>query len=175
MSKIKFIPQRDNMDCGPACLAMVSLFHGKKYSIEYLRSLSYITRDGVSLLGLKEASNKIGLDTISAKLSLNELTNKKQYLPCILYWNEKHFVVLYDIKSNKDLFFFIADPEFGKIKLSQKRFEESWLSKDNNGIALFLNPTERFMLKQPPQEKKLAVKYLYHYINNYRKQFLNIF
>jgi len=65
---MKFIPQHDQMDCGPACLAMVASKYGKNYSLQYLRENSFLTREGVSLLGISEASKKIGMETLSAKL-----------------------------------------------------------------------------------------------------------
>ena len=167
MNKIHFIPQRDNMDCGPACLAMISMYYSKNYPLEYLRSLSFITKDGVSLLGLKEASSIIGLDSISTKLTTLDLISKLNYFPCILHWNQKHFVVLYKVKEKM---FFIADPEFGKIKLTQDKFEKSWLSDGDKGVALFLNPTEEFYKKQPPKEDKLTIKYLFKYLKPYKKQ-----
>jgi ATP-binding cassette subfamily B protein len=167
MNKIYFIPQRDNMDCGPACLAMISMHYSKNYPLEYLRSLSFITKDGVSLLGLKEASSIIGLDSISTKLTTLDLISKLNYLPCILHWNQKHFVVLYKVKEKM---FFIADPEFGTIKLTQDKFEKSWLSDGDKGVALFLNPTEEFYIKQPPKVEKPTIKYLLNYLKPYKKQ-----
>lgn len=91
---IKFISQHDATDCGPACLAMIASKYGKNYSLQYLRDNSFLTREGVSP-GLTEASKKIGFETLSVKLTI-EKTNRseKQTLPCILHWNQNHFVVL---------------------------------------------------------------------------------
>ena len=66
---MNFNPQKDQMDCGPACISMVASAYGKKYGFEYLRKNAFISREGVSLLGISEASKKIGLETISAKLN----------------------------------------------------------------------------------------------------------
>ena len=97
---MKFTPQHDQMDCGPACLSMIASKYGKKYSLQYLRDNSFLTREGVSLLGLTEASKKIGFDTLSAKLTIEKLIDEKQTLPCILHWNQNHFVVLKKITRN---------------------------------------------------------------------------
>jgi ABC-type bacteriocin/lantibiotic exporter with double-glycine peptidase domain len=40
------------MDCGPACLRMVAQAYGKHYRLETLRERCFITREGVSMLGI---------------------------------------------------------------------------------------------------------------------------
>jgi len=168
-----FIPQHDQMDCGPACISMLASNYGKNYTIDYFRKTTYITREGVSLLGIVEASNIIGFKTISAKLTTKKLNENKEILPCILHWEQNHFVVLYKISksifSNQPIFH-IADPAHGKIKLTQDIFEKSWLSDGDKGVALFLNPTEEFYKKQPPKEEKLTIKYIFNYLKPYKKQ-----
>lgn len=96
---IKFIAQRDNMDCGPACLAMVSLYYKKIFHRIFKKFIIYY-KGGCIFLGLKEAAKNIGLDSFSAKLSLAELIDKETHYPCVLHWNQKHFIVLYRIKRN---------------------------------------------------------------------------
>ena len=170
---MNFTPQKDQMDCGPACISMVASAFGKNYGLVFLRENAFITREGVSLLGISEASKKIGLETISTKLTTKKLQENKDILPCILHWNQNHFVVLYKISksifSNQPIFH-IADPAHGKIKLTQDIFEKSWLSDGDKGVALFLNPTEEFYKKQPPKEDKLTIKYIFKYLTPYKKQ-----
>ena len=93
--KFPNITQHDQMDCGPACLSMIASHYGKTYTIEYLREISFISREGVSLLGIKDASNIIGFESLPAKISIKKLLEIEESLPCILHWNQKHFVVLY--------------------------------------------------------------------------------
>lgn len=170
---MKFKPQLDEMDCGPACLAMISSNFSKNYTISFFREVAFITRQGISLMGISEASKKIGLETLSAKLNTETLIVNNNTLPCILHWNQNHFVVLYKISksffSNQPIFH-IADPAHGKIKLKQDIFEKSWLSDGDKGVALFFNPTEEFYKKQPPKEEKLSIKYLFNYLKPYKKQ-----
>ena len=154
-----FVPQHDQMDCGPACLSMVASFYGKNYPITYLRENSFITREGVSLLGLTDASKTIGFDTYSAKLTINKLINNKKVFPCILHWNQNHFVVLHKITKklfSNSYYFHVADPGYGLIKLSEENFMKHWISKDDKGITLFLNPTDDFY-----KSKILHLKNLY--------------
>ena len=96
----KFYPQLDQMDCGPACIKMIAEFYGKSFSMNYLRNNSFLARDGVSISGISQAANKIGIETSTYKIGLGIL-KKDIPLPCILHWEQNHFVILYDIKKNK--------------------------------------------------------------------------
>ena len=174
--KLQFFAQHDQMDCGPACLAMVSSHYGKGFGLQYLRDRSFITREGVSLLGISEASEKIGFKTISAKLKAGDFD--KELLPCILHWNQNHFVVLYKVNKNMfsgKLVYKIADPGYGFISLSEEKFKKSWLSDGEKGVALFLEPTEEFFKQTPPKEEKLSIKYLLKYLKPYKNQMLQLF
>ncbi|QTE23605.1 peptidase domain-containing ABC transporter [Polaribacter cellanae] len=171
-----FIPQHDKKDCGVACLSMVCKHYGKSYSIKYLRNISYVTREGASLLGLSEASRQIGFNTFSGKLSLDNLSRTQ--LPCIIYWNKNHYVVLYKIKNSKlfnSKLFYVADPRHSIIKLNEDSFKKSWYTESKEGIALFLEPTEAFYKKDPPKEDKLSIKYLFKYLLPYKKQLTFMF
>ncbi|MGP2571442.1 peptidase domain-containing ABC transporter [Ornithobacterium rhinotracheale] len=166
------------MDCGPACIAMISHHFGKKYPIEYLREKAFITREGVSLLGIGEASKKIGLESISVKIGLNELKECNDNLPCILHWNQNHFVVLYKISKSpfyKKVFYHIADPAHGKIKLSEDNFKKSFISDDEKGVAMFLTPSEDFFDKKPPKTEKISISFLLKYLSPYKKQVIAMF
>lgn len=171
-----FFAQHDQMDCGPACLAMVSSHYGKDFGLQYLRDKSFITREGVSLLGISEAADKIGFKTISAKLKTGDFD--KELLPCILHWNQNHFVVLYKINKNiftGKLIYKIADPGHGFVSLSEDKFKKSWLSDGEKGVALFLEPTEEFYKQTPMEEEKLSIKYLLKYLKPYKNQMLQLF
>ena len=174
-----FTPQHDQMDCGPACLAMVSSHYGKNFGMQYLRDKSFITREGVSLLGISEAADKIGFKTIAAKLKLEDFN--KELLPCILHWNQNHFVVLHKIGRRFPFLPFgevrwgIADPGHGFVALSEEKFKKSWLSDGEKGVALFLEPTEEFFNQTPPKEEKLSIKYLLGYLKPYKNQMLQLF
>ena len=107
---LKFIPQHDQMDCGPACIGMVASIYNKKISLQFLKQLTFISKEGVSLLSINEASKKIGFETFTSKLSTIELIENKNTLPSILHWNQNHFVVLIKISKSilrKKYFFHI--------------------------------------------------------------------
>src|SRR5215210_6560588 len=121
--------QPDQMDCGPTCLRMIAKFHGRSYSLDTLRDLSNVTREGVSLLGISEAAEKIGFKTLAASVTLEQL-DKEVSLPCIIHWNQDHFVVLPPQntcleKSNRKIL--IADPGHGLVKVDRESFINSWI------------------------------------------------
>ncbi|MFC6247153.1 peptidase domain-containing ABC transporter [Flavobacterium psychroterrae] len=164
------------MDCGPACLSMIASFYKKNYSLRFLRDHSFISREGVSLLGITEAAQRIGFETVSAQLTVEEL--QEMQLPCILHWNKNHFVVLSKISTNsftKKKLFTIADPGHGFISLNQEKFNKAWFSDANTGVALFLEPTEEFYKKIPQKIEKLSVKYILSYLIPYKKKFILLF
>ncbi len=176
MKKVKIIYQLDSMDCGPTCLSMIANVYGKKISLAHLREACFITKNGVNLLGISQAAESIGFDTISAKLTVEGLKNKKFPLPCILHWNQIHFVVLYGVKKSKlngKWYFYIADPNHGKVKLDETDFKSIWTAGDK-GIALLLEPTERFY-KLDIVEEKNSVSYLFKYLKPFKRKLIFIF
>jgi ABC-type bacteriocin/lantibiotic exporter with double-glycine peptidase domain len=96
----KFNRQLDFMDCGPACLLMIANHYGKQYSLQYLRSRSFISNSGISMLGISDAAENIGFRTRGYKLTWEQLRDEVP-LPCIVHWNQGHFVVVYDIKKRR--------------------------------------------------------------------------
>lgn len=174
--KYKFYPQLDQMDCGPACLAMISSYHGKDFGLQYLREHSFISREGVSLLGISEAAQTIGFKTTATKLEIDDL--KVEFLPCILHWKQNHFVVLYGFNTNflnGRKRFKIIDPSYGFISVTEEKFRKAWVSNQNEGIALFMEPTEEFYTKIPPKENKLSVRFLLNYLSPHKGQMLRLF
>ena len=57
------------MDCGPACLKMISSYYGKDVPLQTLRDYCHIQYDGVSLLGVHNAAKRIGLDAVGVRVS----------------------------------------------------------------------------------------------------------
>lgn len=71
--------QYDQMDCGPAALSAVSSYYGKKYSIQELREYCHLSKDGVSLLGIEDAANEIGFDTLAVRVTAEEMIKKHPF------------------------------------------------------------------------------------------------
>lgn len=169
---MKFLPQHDQMDCGPACLTMAAKILGKDYPIQFIRDNSFISKEGVSLLSISEAASVIGIETFPSAIDIETL-NIEGTLPCILHWNKNHFVVLYDVKVNfwdKRKYYKIADPAHGLISLSESEFKKSWISDKDKGVVLFLNTTDEFYELNPPKNQKYVFKYLFNYLKPFKKQ-----
>ena len=104
-------------------------------------------------------------------MSISDLSESN--IPCILHWNQKHFVVLYKIKNNH---YYIADPGRGEIIYSEEEFKKYWISTivdgKDMGIALFLNPEPTFYQKiEDETNTPRSFSFLFSYVKQYRKYF----
>ena len=167
--------QYDSMQCGITCLRMVCKYFGREYSLDSLSKLCFATTEGVSMLGINEAANTLGLHTISARATIEMLGEVP--LPCILHWNQNHFVVLYKVKKGKK--FYVADPGKGLVTYSLDEFKQHWTSTKSNGedkgIAMFLETTPAFFTYKMEGEEdikeKRSFRFLFGYVKKYRKYF----
>jgi len=100
-----------------------------------------MTRNGVTMLDLSEAAEKIGFRAHGAKITPDQIHEVE--LPCILHWRKNHFVVLYKIANGK---YHIADPAFNKQALKERDFMVNWMGSGevDDGIVLLLGVTPKF-------------------------------
>lgn len=174
MSKISFYKQHDNMQCGVACLAMVCSYYGRRYSLETLSEICFPTNTGISLLGLRDASEKIGLSTVSARVTLQKLSAMNTI--CVLHWDQNHFVVLYKVKHGK---YYIADPGKGLITYSEEELLQHWISTTSNGeekgVVMFFSKTDHFgKISDAYNSNQRSFKFLYSYVIQYKRYFIQI-
>lgn len=177
MKKFPFYKQFDKMDCGPACLRMIAKFYGKHYSLKSLREATHITREGVSLQGISEASEQIGFRSMGAKITFEQL-DQEATLPCILHWNKSHFVVLppqeYD-SSDKAGRITVVDPAHGERTLTREAFLKSWVSDEGEqGIVLMLEPSPTFFAKADESENNSSLTFFLSYLNPYKRYIAQI-
>jgi len=178
--------QLDSMDCGPTCLRMVAKYYGRSYSLQTLRERSFITREGVSMLGISDAAESIGMHTQGVRITLEQLT-KDVLLPCILHWNQNHFVVCYSVKKlvrfqkpNKfEYKFYIADPAGQKYVMNREEFCKCWYSSKNagedTGTALLLAPSPDFYEYEDDKTKQgKNLSYFFRYLLPYKSQYAQI-
>ena len=163
------------MQCGIACLQMACKYFGRDYPMGSLSKLCFATTEGVSLLSINEAANTLGLHTTCARATTTALSDVP--LPCILHWNQNHFVVLYKVKKGKK--FYVADPGKGLVTYSLEDFKRHWISTKSNGedkgIAMFLETTPAFFTYKMEGEEnikeKRSFRFLFGYVKKYRKYF----
>ncbi len=168
--------QLDHMDCGPACLRMVAKYYGKSYSLQYLREHSYIDREGVSLRGIIEAAEHIGLRSLPVKLPFAGRDKGQAYLmdaplPCIVHWRQSHFLVVYKISKK---YVWVSDPAAGKFKLDHEAFRKNWQGDGEYGIGLLLEPTPEFYKKGPEGRQSMNYLFLASYLRPYRRYFVQL-
>ncbi len=174
------------MDCGPTCLKIIAEHHGRRYSLPYLREQCYLTREGVSFLGISQGAEAIGLRTLAVKIDYQRLSQEVP-LPCIVHWNQAHFVVVYKAKppsprrgsfSLSSLWraqgegsVFVSDPANGLLKYSQADFCKSWLTQgETQGVALLLEPKPEFYQKiDEDKPTKSGFGYIFNYLTPYRQ------
>ena len=139
------------------------------FSLESLRKKCYITREGVSFLGLSEAADSLGFRTIGVKVPF-ELLSENVPLPCIVHWRQRHFVVVYKIKNDK---IWVADPAVGLIKYSREEFISDWASTvvdgKQAGLVLIIEPTPALFKNENDKEKATGFRFLFRYFRLYKK------
>lgn len=171
--------QHDAMDCGPTCLRMIAKYYGKTYSVQTLREHSFITREGVSMLGISDAAEFIGFRTSGVRISLQQLVEDMP-LPCILHWNQNHFVVCYGIKKKKDGYrFSIADPARQLVTYHEEEFKKCWLATkvegEEKGTALALEPGPEFYEREDEQDSgRRNLRFFLKYLSPYKKQVVQL-
>ncbi|WP_293299334.1 peptidase domain-containing ABC transporter [Pedobacter sp. UBA4863] len=178
MKTFPFYKQPDQMDCGPTCLRMIAKHYGKNFSLQRLRDIAGINKEGVSLLGISEAAEKIGFRIMGSRLTLQQLTETD--FPVILHWNQNHFVILFKIKTTKaNGVYHIADPAKGIIQYTETEFLKHWLSTHNNGhsqgIALMLSTTPAFYEQEGDKKTALDFGFLLRYLYQYKQLVLQLF
>ncbi len=166
---MKLTRQFDQMDCGPACIRMIASHYGKEYPLSYLRSLSHLTREGVSVAGIRDALGEIGMESATFEVTPEQLREKCP-LPAILHWEQNHFVVLYGVRRSRltgRWKYCVANPAYGKHSFPEKTFEKFWLNGEK-GVVVATEPTEDFYKRKPVKEKHSFVRFARKYVWPFR-------
>lgn len=132
--RVQLVMQSEVAECGLACIAMISSFHGYKINLPALRKQVALDASGMNLSQLMEVASSLNLSCRALKCPVNEINQLK--LPCVLHWDMEHFVVLTGVNKKA---IYVNDPAFGERKLSIHEFCKSY-----TGIALEITPTSSF-------------------------------
>ena len=179
---MKYYKQRDSTDCGPACLSMIIKYFGREPNIDVIRSKCALGKGGASLLGISKAAESLGFNTIGGKVSF-EVLKSSITLPCILHWDQNHFVVAYKIKTlrNGCSIVFVADPSKGLVRYSEEEFCNHWICTQDDGIPtgiiLILKPTDIFFRQADDIENRNATSrfaFLWRHIRDYKRFFAQL-
>lgn len=167
MSHFHVIYQREQEDCGAACLAMITHFYGFHATMEAIKAYCSNTKSGLSLYGLNRSAERIGFTTQAIRLNKEEFVNLPQEVfPFIVHWRQNHYVVVYKTAPTN---VYVADPAMGKIRYSHQEFFDGFISSDcSDGFALLLQPENiNTEITAPKKERKLPLQ---KYIKPHWKQ-----
>ena len=167
------------MDCGPTCLRMVAKYYGRNFSLQHILNLTYSNRDGVSLLSLSVASETLGFRSRGVRLTWEQLRDEAP-LPCIIHWNQNHFVIVQEIVRKSKFPFFpkanseiasvkVIDPAYGPIQYETAEFLKCWISSGKEGFALLLEPTPHFYKEEQYNSASRKFSFLLEYLRPYKK------
>ena len=135
-----FIQQRDETDCGAACMALVSKFHGNDLSVQFWRDRIQTSREGTSFFDMATASEKIGF--VSHGFELHDIRHVEPGLFPLIALRQGHFLVVYAVKKGEVI---VGDPATGIRRIPRKEFKRGF-----NGYVLMLKPTEQFYQEKAP-------------------------
>jgi len=100
-------------------------------------------------------------------------------LPCIGYWNQNHFIVIYRITGKH---VYVADPAQGKVKYTLTDFKKKWATKNaqgqEDGVVLLLEPIAGFVASEeamPDTYRSGGFEPLFRYLKNYKKEIRQVF
>lgn len=169
-----FYHQLDAMDCGATCLRMIARYYGRYYSLEQLRELMQMGKQGVSLLGISDAAEEIGFQSLAVKASIDRLIHDVP-MPCIAHWQQEHFVVVY---RTTPAYIYISDPALGQRRLTHAEFMAGWISDEEDGealgILLLLETTPEFDDRDGQGIDKSGIGYIYAYFKQYQYLILQL-
>lgn len=164
--------QLDTMDCGPACLKIIAKFYGKFYSLQFLRDACGVSREGVSFQDISYGAEKIGLRTLGIRASIDDLYKKVKF-PCIIHWQDNHFIVVYKVKGDK---VYVSDPAKDLLAYSLQEFVNGWYKEgENNGAVLLVEPAPDFRSQGDQVKARQSLEKMLKYFIPYKSGFVTLF
>lgn len=160
--------QLDASDCGPACLKIISRYYGKYYSLQYLRDICGLSRDGVSIEDLSYGAEKIGLRTLGITATIDDLYKKIKF-PCLLHWHNNHFIVVYKAKRER---IYVSDPARGLCSYTLQEFVNGWYKEGMDaGSLLLAEPSPDFRGQEDRIKRRKSVEKIVKYFLPYKHSF----
>ena len=139
--------QMEALECGAACLTMILAYYGKWVPLEQVRADCGVSRDGSKAVNILKAARSYGLSAKGMTYSAEALRSRGS-IPCIIFWNFNHFVVLDGFKGK---YAYLNDPARGQVKIPLDEFDQSF-----TGIALLFEPTDAFERAASPPSTAFA-------------------
>jgi len=137
LRRLPVIRQTEATECGLACLAMISSYHGHRIDLNTLRRRHPVSLKGVTLRALIQVASQMHLACRPLRFELGQL--RQLHLPVIVHWDMNHFLVLKSVTRQGIV---VHDPASG-----ERFFPIAEASKHLTGVALELSPSEGFLAK----------------------------
>lgn len=124
------------------------------------------------MLALSKASEKLGLRPTAIKISFIDLIEISPF-PCIAFWNQSHYVVVYKIKKDK---VYVSDPAHGLLIFTKQEFLKGWAAAEESGIILLLELTAEFKKQNdlPACSSEKGLASMFAYLTSHKKKMLQI-
>ena len=142
------ILQMEALECGAACLAMILAYYKSWIPLEKVRSDCGVSRNGSKALNIVKAARNYGFETTVKKYTPERVVEAGRF-PCIVWWEEQHFVVLNGFKNRTA---FLNDPAYGKVRIPYEEFVNSY-----SGLYIYMEPAKDYV---PQGAKKSALRFL---------------
>ncbi|MDF1695463.1 MAG: cysteine peptidase family C39 domain-containing protein [Saprospiraceae bacterium] len=136
-----FYQQEGMNECGHACIKMIAKYYGLDYNPSEIERRKSVTAKGVNMLHLSNIITAIGLISEALKGTFEEFMEQGE-LPCIAFWEQNHFIVVFDASEQ---YIQIADPKVGKHTLTHQEFIDGWTTMKNGqkeGVILTVRSTD---------------------------------
>jgi ATP-binding cassette subfamily B protein len=164
--------QLDAKDCGPACIKIIAKYYGRFFSLQYLRDVCGVSREGISFLDISAACEHIGIRTKALKLTWEEL--QLLPLPCVVHWNNSHYIVVYKVTKTK---VWVSDPAKGLLTYKAQEFKKGWLYNNTKWAVMAMEPMADFKQRnaRDKSERKRTFENFLGYFTPYKGSFVTLF
>jgi len=144
---------------------MIAKYYGKTFQLERLRQACNITMEGVSVRGIVEGAEAIRIQALPASIDFETL-HKEAPLPCITYWRDRHFIIVYDISDN---WVYVADSLHGHLKYTKEEYIKAWQNRkddklEDKGIVILLEPSPEFYKQEGDTKDKKGLGLILSYL-----------
>ena len=135
VARVPVIMQLEALECGAVCLCMAMAYYEKWVPPEQVRKDCGVSRDGSNAYDILMAARSYGFEADGYRLEAEELRKEGEF-PCIVHWENNHFVVCNGFRGNK---VYINDPAKGAYTLSFEEFDAAFTKG-----CILLKPGESF-------------------------------
>jgi hypothetical protein len=167
LKKYYSVLQRDETDCGPACVLTVAKQYKSNFSVAKLRDVMGTDKNGTNIVGILKGLEYSGFDSKAVKVEDRKIDNSVSF-PLIAHIQTKenllHYVVVHNVTKKSII---ISDPAIGIKKYTHEKFSEIW-----TGILILIDPKKNF---EKRNENDNSLMRFFYVLKNQKSLLWNIF